>query len=575
MTEKDIKIIEVNSRYASQSLTEIPIGYWIDKSVGGCGLSYLCLTDKNDSIILMPRISLIENKEQQVDKYKNLFKVSVGISKDDVIRYVNKSRKDKKAIKILTTYDSFALGKLDYLLTENIRIYVDESQFVLSFAKDKPLESIELHKRLKENIKKVSFFSAHPPKREYLPDYIQEMPAIKYYWKYQTKATPYIIDTDKPYLIATKILSDLLDKKECVLGELVFKKAVVFLNSVEGLKKIAESLNSKDDIAYVVGDVIRNDMKLNDYANKLEDCSKLPLITLGTTSLISGYDLYDNETINIVISTSSKNFTLLDKELDVPQAITRQRLDTNPNNDKFIFIIDVKDMEDKANKLEETYNNDYKKLSTVVENLNYLKDGNKDYTIGFELYEGYYFLNEGKFYVNEALLKARKYIFEELFKQYKEGYSIMSTNKSQKVVKIDVTKFHSKQYVDYAKEIVDANETSDKINILNSIKNKDWKTYLSYGLEKNKILLNVKEAKQFYEDRNDYKGILLAIRKMYKIGEFYSSSKVKDDLQKLYDKKGLKRNAKSTDLYEFFEIENVNKWIDNKTIKGIKIKAVK
>lgn len=561
-------------RYASLSMDEIPVGYWIDKSVGGCGLTHLCLTDTNDAIILMPRKELIKNKMSQTDKYSGLFKVDAEVRTSDVNEYVEERKNSNLPIKILITYHSFALGKLDYLLEKYLdcRIYVDESQFILNFSTEQPKLTMELHGKLKSRINNVSFFSAHPPKREYLPEYIQQMPAIKYTWKHQVKATPYIIDTDKPYRIVTKILDDLLSNGLCVVGDLTFTKVVVFMNSVQGLRKIIEPLNNKDNIAYVVGDTVRNDCKLNDFAHPLKDCTNLPAITIGTTSLISGFDLYDEETLNIVISSSSKEFTLFDKELDVPQAITRQRLDSNPHNNKFIFLVNVKDMDEKIQKLEETYNKDYEKLEKVVDNLNYLKDGNKDYTIGYELYEGYYYTLDGVFYINDSLLKARKYVFEQLYKQYENGYNVMSTNTGHKVHKIDTSSFRSKTYTDYVQDIMDADTIKDKLGILNSVFNEDWRNYIMYGLEKDNLLKNIKEAREFYETKNDYKSVIVSIKKMFKVGKFYSNADVKRQLQALYAKKGLNRKAKSTDLYEFFtEVRSKLERVNGKVVRGIQI----
>ena len=349
----DFVTIHLNTRYASDSLSEIPTNCWIDKSTGNCGLSYLALTSNTNCIILVPRVSLAENKEQQKDKYPNLFVVKAQVTKTDVMDYIKKCNIKNLPYKIISTYDSFALSKLDYMLYEtDCKIYVDESQFLIDFATSRPELIINLHNKLESVIQRVTFFSAHPPKREYLPEYIQNMQAVKYIWKNQGKATPYIVDTKFAYNTVSKILKSLIENGSFRLNDdITFKKAIVFVNSVEGIKQIIENLNSPFNIAYIVGDTVRNDSKLNELAFRLDDCKKLPLITIGTTSMISGVDLYDNETFNIVVSTSNKKFTLFDKELDVPQAITRQRLDSNPFNDKFLFILNVNEMDEKIKKL--------------------------------------------------------------------------------------------------------------------------------------------------------------------------------------------------------------------------------
>lgn len=578
MYKDNFEVINLKTRYASQSLNEIPIGTWIDKSVGGCGLSYLCLNETNDSIILMPRTKLIKNKLSQKNKYSNLFGIFSGVGKKHIKEYIESVREINKPVKILITYDSFAMGKLDYLLEENpeCRIYVDESQFLIEFAQRSPNLVNELHKRFKNNIHRTTFFSAHPPKREYLPEYIQNMKGIKYTWLNQVKATPYVINTSKPYYAVNKLLKDIINKGECIINDkkgnelLRFKKAIVFVNSVEGIRKIAEELKSPTNIAYVVGDTVRNDMKLNDFAYSLEECDKLPLITIGTTSLISGYDLYDEETLNIVISISNREYTLLDKELDVPQAITRQRLDSNPNNSKFIFIINRNNMQKRIDTLEETYKNDHTKLTKVVDNLNYLKEGGKDYTIGFELYEGYYYMENEIFYVNESLLKARKYIFEQLYKQYLNGYNVISTQKPKDVI-IDLEGFKPTQYSDFVLQIKECETNEERFEIIRTIGNENWKKYLQYAVETDNLLINMTAAKEHYENKKTYDVLKEIVHNTFKIDNFYTNSKIKEELTKIYKNKNLNRVVKSTDLYEFFEIKNSSKYINKIKVQGFTI----
>ena len=566
--------IYLNTRYASQSLSEIPLGYWIDKSTGNCGLSYLALKDSNNAVILVPRVELAENKASQKETYPNLMVVKAGITKSDVYEYITDCKNNDKPYKIVCTYDSFSLGKLDYILEdETCRLYIDESQYLIEFTLQHGDLSIQLHKRLEKNIHRVSFFSAHPPKRDYLPVYVQNMPSIKYIWENQRKATPYILDTNTPYLTLNKMLKDLLENGTYTLENITFKKVIIFVNSIDGIKKIIEPLNSPMNIAYVVGDTIRNDNKLNELAYRLEDCKSLPTITIGTSSMISGVDLYDEETFNIVVSSSTKQFTLFDKELDVPQAITRQRLDSNPLNDKFLFILNVREMEDKIQNLSNIFEKDLKTLHEVVENLNYLKEGEKNYTIGYENFKGYYFLNEtdGVFYANEHLLKAKKYIFEQLYKQYENGYEVMATNKPNVFI-VDTNKFLLPKYSDYAKSINDSKNLSEKLEIVKKISNPKWREILTYGIEKDKVLINYKEATDFYKSRNDLKGIILKIKKTFKTEKFYSLSEIKNILQTIYNEKGLNRKAKATDLYEFFEVKNENKYVNKIKTKGMILK---
>jgi hypothetical protein len=58
-----------------------------------------------------------------------------------------------------------------------------------------------------------------------------------------------------------------------------------------------------------------------------------------------------------------------------------------------------------------------------------------------------------------------------------------------------------------------------------------------------------------YNDENTI--ISLEISQLFSIGKKYLASYVKDRLNKLFVEKGVKRNAKCTDLHCYFEIKNV------------------
>jgi hypothetical protein len=136
-------------------------------------------------------------------------------------------------------------------------------------------------------------------------------------------------------------------------------------------------------------------------------------------------------------------------------------------------------------------------------------------------------------------------------------------------------KIHNKQYVDYVKEIKECDTIGQKMTMLESVPNEKWKSYITYGLEKDNLLMNVKEARLFYESRNDYKGIIIAIYKKFKLGEFYSLVDIKSELNEIYKSKKFNRTAKATDLYEFFEIKSCNKRINGKLTSGVMLNSKK
>lgn len=572
-TQDNFEIKYFEAEFASEVMDKLPSNTWIDKTIGGCGLSHLALTDENDALILSPRVALIENKVSQKDKYPELMPVYAGVGRSEVLSYMEKQKHNNRPAKIYATYNSVGLSKLDYLFEEtNCRIYVDESQYLLEFAENSPELCIELHKKLEKYVDRVTFFSAHPPKVEYMPEYIRNMHMQKYIWSDTTKATPYVIDTNKTYWAASQILNNMVkDGKYDAGNGFTFKKAIVFVNSVSAIKKIINSLHiDKKHVAYIVGDTVINDSKLNKVAHRLTDVNNLPLITFGTSSMISGIDLYDEEAANIVISSTTKEWTMFDQELDVPQAITRQRLKHNPFRNRFMFILNKAEMQSKVDSLEEKYDEALYKVNQAIVSLNYLKEGDKSYEDAYPQYVGYYMLEGDKFVVNESLLLAKKYKFKELFNQYQRGYNIRGTFSPQVEVSLDNIK--APEYGEYATAAREAKSLGEKLEVVETVHNEGWKQVLLYGIKKDNILINPKDARDFYESRTDYRGIALGVTKMFKVDTTYTVAAVKSRLQLIYDKKGLNRKAKATDISEFFDVENTRTRLDGKTVRVVRIK---
>lgn len=260
---------------------------------------------------------------------------------------------------------------------------------------------------------------------------------------------------------------------------------------------------------------------------------------------------------------------MFDQELDVPQAITRQRLKSNPFNDKFIFILNKKDMEAKIKGLEKKYIETVELLKDVVSGANCLKDNNENVNLAYETYKGYYMLESDSYVVNESLLLAKKYAFKELFAQYDTGYDVRGKFSKGKSIKVD--SFKAPTFADYSKKIQNAETVSEKLSIIETIHNENWKTWLRYGVGKGKVLINNKEAKAFFESRNDYKGVILAIHKAFKPNTRYTIKEVRIKLSEIYKVKDLDKKIKASDLNEFFEVQYKKAKVEGKVIRVVQI----
>ena len=110
MKNLDLQIDKVNGKiqYLTEILPEIPTNTILYKTLTGLGATYGELKANRNSVIIEPNKPVIVGKcSDPKHSTDNLFGVYEGVYTDKVIDYMEKSVKQKKHIKILTTPESF------------------------------------------------------------------------------------------------------------------------------------------------------------------------------------------------------------------------------------------------------------------------------------------------------------------------------------------------------------------------------------------------------------------------------------------------------------------------------------
>lgn len=110
MKNINLAINKVNGRiqYLTEILPEIPTNTILYKKLTGLGATYGELKSKRNSIIVEPNRPVISGKcSDPKHKKDNLFGVSDGVYAENIVAYLEKSIKQNKYIKILTTPESF------------------------------------------------------------------------------------------------------------------------------------------------------------------------------------------------------------------------------------------------------------------------------------------------------------------------------------------------------------------------------------------------------------------------------------------------------------------------------------
>lgn len=493
-----MKTIKFYSKFASETLSELPKGL-IDKQLCGCGMTTIALKSNENVVLAVPNVNLILNKTAQIE---GLMGVYAGVTVKDIDNYVQ--GRVNKPIKIMVTYDS--LFKVEHLL-DKCRLVVDECHRLLSDvtlkSKNTPMKDcinhlLEVAEKYKDT---VTFITATPIPLEYMPKWMSEIEYTKCEWVNISKVQPILMKRSGAIKSLIKeILIPLSKNKTITVGGASFSKVCVYLNTVSGICNLIEEAGLKArDCSILCGDTLRNDVRTNDY-NKLQ-YNKLTKFNFITSSGFDGIDLYDKNAISVVVSTTKNTYEMIDMAVSLKQAISRLR--NSVNNDKFIFIYNTSlfDMNEKVLKnelicLKNSAENTVREL-----NSNILSVDSKHFILDSSLFQTYAYKDGDKYCVNYMKFNADMYFLLEVRSSYTKGFAVYSKIEGQKPVIVREVRGKRGEYSKY-----------------------DKKEKPSIGA--------VKQNLHFFKSKD------------------YTNQEIKALLQKEYNKAGIKRTAKATDLNE-------------------------
>lgn len=556
----------------------IPYGY-IDKTVCGCGLTTVALESRENVILTVPNVELVDNKVAQYPNERvdyEILAVKGGVTREDVDDYI----RTHDVLKIMVVYDS--LHKVEHLLYK-CRLIIDESNELLSAmklkvkskkvstSKDVINHLLDVAEAYKDS---VSFISATPIPLEYLPEWISEIPQIKMKWSNTIKAKPILMQRTYPYkALRQEIITPIEQNGEVELGGAKFKKAIIFVNSINVIPKIAKACNIKgSDIGYIASNNVSTDIKLKG-SKRVTNPTNLPKYTFITSSGFKGIDLVDKEAISIVISNTDKNYHMLDMNTDLKQAISRQRDKSNPNYDKFVYIFNQSAFDKTREELESRIEQVRDNINSAIRLWEYAKNNNEErgfkYTESAEEFKVYtvYDHRTKEYKLNEMLFNADKYFILNTREQYKKGFDIKAQyGESESIAAPEqVKEITYLDMVNHFNKYGDIEKFKHKVDYYNLIM--DCVKY--YGKVWTDYTYAVKMVK--YKD-DDFGKVATSVYKFFQTGKSYTVAAVKTRLNTVYAQNGLDRKAKSTDLYEFFDIENSSARIDGKNTRVVYIK---
>lgn len=393
-TNMKVKTWKINTEYLGDDsrFETLPIGY-VNKEVCGCGATSIVLRNGINAVIAVPTISLIENKvQQQTIDQPYIIGVTGAVTDSEIEAKVFDQLAKERPIKIMVTFDS--LHRVEKYISfktpcreEPTQLIIDEADQLLSIielkakAKARKADYLQMNacnstfniaRKYKDQ---VTFITASNPLMTLYPEWItNELTYHKFEFSNKEVITPILYKRDAPVIsLINEILVPIINKGYVNIGKLKVEKVIIFFNNVSRSIKIIEELGIKKDSGMICGDNRITDLNKAGI-KQIRDYSKLPKYTFVTSAGFQGIDIYDEKTINVVVSNASKTYQALDLDTDLKQAISRQRIKDNKNFKYYVFIYNETktelDPEKERIKLEQQYN-------TVAEYIDLYNDNKK------------------------------------------------------------------------------------------------------------------------------------------------------------------------------------------------------
>lgn len=613
---------------------ELPKGRVIvDKGVTGCGYTEYCLTNDRNIVLCSPRKLLLENKRDQHVKDLNILYLENKIKDFDSFKEFDKRIKDHidnclgpfggAAVKFTVTYDSCfrVVEALDLLgVLQDFTFVVDEFQSIFLDAYFKASTEFDFVDAL-QNCDNIIYLSATPMLEKYL-DQIPEFKDLDYQeiiWgsdvvervTIQRKQVKYLsnecIDIINSYLkgnFPTKIVGNKLH---------VSKEAVFYFNSISEIIRVLNKTGLKaKDVNIICADSQTNRTKLRKIKH---DIGKIPLkgeinkmFTFCTKAAYIGADFYSDCAKSYVFADPNLDCLAIDISLDLPQIVGRQRTKENVfKNDIVIFYRTLRgeNIEDRAQ-----FNikqNKRKKMSKDLLNGFYSMTPDQQtayvYKLRSDIQVSQYrrdFISVSKStnlpVYNDFIELSNERAWEVAQVDYQDSINVTKAieetgmdpskkylNEKESLVQSFLdNKFYStnifEKKMKYYCEFLDQHGGDPEIEdiIYYKIKNPKFRTFYQLfgtaGCSASKY--REKSLDERVYNMTKESELRQAIYNNFKVGDRLSKKSIKQKLAVIYRDLGVVKNAKATDLKEYFKLVRTTISSNKHQEEGFKLESL-
>ena len=567
--------------------------------------------DSDELTEYLDKIGKIDPKD-----YKDTYEL---VSKQ-IGEYISYCQSVRRPVKILVTYDSFLFVKQSLLyfdILDNFRIVVDEFTSIFTDSRFKSDTELTFVKQL-QGIQRLCYLSATPMMENYL-NLVEEFKDLPYYELDWGALDPLRII--KPNLKVRTVKSIISKGKEIIKSYLdgnyakfffpdgsyrESKECVIYVNSVNNICSLVRGMGlTPDQVNILVANTEPNKKLIHKRIGKNFNIGKVPrkdepnkMFTLCTRTVYLGADFYSDNARSFILSDANIETLAVDISLDLPQIMGRQRMIENPwkNEGEFYYRSLTDGNSNRLGKLD--FDNFMNKKRDITKKLliSYQNANNADSDSSRELAKRYKMDSRTYSYKhdyvavdkdedgnlqpveNKLVIIAEKRAFDIQSIDYQDRFSVFNSisdslysEKDAKEIQSELNKFF-KKYTPIKNNIREvlrlfceselSDTARDRIYELLSSK---VKSYLSLGSKKLKSVDYIPEKVNNLLT-NQTINIDDIIYSKYQSGDKLVKSDLKKDLQNIYDKSGLSKKAKATDIEEWFNTSNGQKTINGKRV---------
>jgi hypothetical protein len=559
-----MNIINASSKaqYLSNVIEELPKDCIFDKGKVGCGGTTLALTSKENYVIAVPFVSLIENKINQKDKYDNVLGVYEKTTKSEIKKYLTTNNPKH----IIVTYDS--LVKLfDYIDPKEYNLLIDEYHLLFtqySFRRNAAQTVLNNYREFKS----YCFMTATVLEEEFLLDELKQIPIVKVVWEDVKEVVVNSIKCDKDVLYTIKELVNRF------LNDESRGNAYIFVNSVDFIKDVIEQCNLNESNCRVIYSK-SNKTQLNVTRGTTTDEPKR--INLLTSTVFEGADIYDENGKIFIVSDRKRKHTLTDISTSFQQIAGRIRNTKYWNEITHIFTETRYSNKLSYNEFKQTVDTTIKTAEQLINIYNNLPEIART---PLQVDCSTYLMKEGDlFSFDSNLAKIDLYNFKICNCIYKarvnvskalqnKGYDVKEYNST---LQSDVVK-RDKKNISF-KECVDMIESNTGFTKEEIFKKYNWlkEAIDRLGIKKIKELkyvqTNIKRELVKLKSNSQESKIVkyLQITNKFQNGKFITAKEAKETISKIYKELNV---TKTANIKDYYEVKESQKRIDGEVTKG-------